>query len=516
MRSRIPTLSFSPVSARDGEAPQPGQRWRRFICPPREAGSRAHQLEISWQNSLGMTVLGLVGLLYASARCLAHLLFLGAAGGFGSRVGLFSIAMGIAGLVALLGSRWALGRRLARPAVGLLLVALSGVVGLASGLAPLPSRLPTVSGPAPLLLLLTVGLMAFRPLQILALSTGVTLAAGSAALLVGAPRAIVLSISLEVALLSVAAMVFGALLYQLRWGIIDRRLELLAQRDYLRSRTKSLEDDNQRLRAQRSHVLDVAESSKLQSLSGLAAGLAHEINNPVGSLYANVDVIERAVRNLRERFESGDCPPLADDRKVRRSLEVLGRTLPITREAMARVTAVVESLESFAHLDRAPRLPVDLREGMDGALSLLSFRLGEKIGVTRDYAPELREVIADGERLHQVFMSLLCNAVQAIDGSGQITVGLFEDRQRGQVVIRVADTGAGIPEDVLPRIFEPGFTTRGVGVGTGLGLAIAYRIIEAHGGTIEVDSEVGVGTRVTVRLPLGITPPGIELDSPVA
>jgi signal transduction histidine kinase len=502
MRSQLPTLSFAPVSPREGEAPPSGQRWRHFLRPPREAESRAHQLEISWQNSLGMTILGLVGLLYAIARCLAYGLSSEAQSGFGAGVGHFSIGMGIAGFLALLGSRWTVGRRFARPAVGLLLVALSGLIGLASGLTPLSLGMPTVSGPAPLLLLLTVGLMAFRPLQILLLSIGVTLATVGAALLAGAPQTMLVSISLEVALLSLAALVFGALLYQLRWGIIERRLQLLEQRDYLRTRTKSLEDDNERLRAQRSHVLDVAESSKLQSLSGLAAGLAHEINNPMGSVYANVDVMERAVRNLRQRFDSGECPTLTDDRKVKRSLEVLDRTLPITREAMARVTAVVDSLESFARLDRAPRVPVDLREGMDGALSLLSFRLGETIEVQRDYGSELPKVVADGERLHQVFMNLLCNAVQAIDGSGRITVSIAEDPPGEEVRIRVSDTGAGIPKEALPRIFEPGFTTRGVGVGTGLGLAIAYRIVEAHGGTIEVDSEVGEGTSVTLRLPV--------------
>lgn len=247
-------------------------------------------------------------------------------------------------------------------------------------------------------------------------------------------------------------------------------------------------------------VVRAATSSRTQSLATLAGGVAHEVNTPLGSLRANIDSTRRAVDALRDYVQSAKCASAADER-LQRALRVLDDTLPRMTEAAGRIGEVVQALGAFARLDRAPFTAIDLHQSIDVALELLRRKMGEAVEVVRDYG-ELPPVSCHAEGIHQTLLAVLCNAVQAVGTAGTITITTRTRDDR--VTVRIADDGPGISPEHLPRIFDPGFTTRprGVVVGAGLGLAIAYRTVEDHGGTIEVHSKQDQGTAVTIELPV--------------
>jgi len=166
----------------------------------------------------------------------------------------------------------------------------------------------------------------------------------------------------------------------------------------------------------------------------------------------------------------------------------------------ARVSALVAAVKSYSYMDQAPLQDVDLHEGLENTLTILGYKLKKGVTVTRAYDRSLPRIRAYGSELNQVWTNLIDNAVDAMGGTGQLTVRTARDGD--DALVEIADDGPGIPPDVLPRIFEPFFTTKGVGKGTGLGLDIAYRIVVArHHGDIAVHSEPG-NTRFEVRIPL--------------
>ena len=164
-------------------------------------------------------------------------------------------------------------------------------------------------------------------------------------------------------------------------------------------------------------------------------------------------------------------------------------------------------MRNFARLDEAERKPADLHEGLDSTLTLAGHLLKNRITVHREYGT-LPKVECYANQLNQVFLNILVNAAQAIDGPGEITIRTRVEPASsaadagGTVVIEISDSGAGIAPEHLRKIFDPGFTTKGVGVGTGLGLAICYRIVQNHRGSIEVDSTRGHGTTFRITLPV--------------
>jgi len=167
----------------------------------------------------------------------------------------------------------------------------------------------------------------------------------------------------------------------------------------------------------------------------------------------------------------------------------------------ARVTEIVRRLRSFARLDEAELKLADVREGLEDTLALIHHELKHGITVRRNYGDVPPFACYPG-RLNQVFLNILINARQAVGGQGEITITTY--RRGNNACIEIADNGAGIPPEHLARIFDPGFTTKGVGVGTGLGLSICYRIVQDHRGEIKVASQVGVGTRFTIVLPMDL------------
>src|SRR5262249_515595 len=200
------------------------------------------------------------------------------------------------------------------------------------------------------------------------------------------------------------------------------------------------------------------------------------------------------------RRERGGRPPAAGDELTARAVRAAEELTGVTRRAGGRITNIVRELRTFARLDEADRKPVDLHEGIESTLVLINHLIKGRIDVQRHYG-ELPHVECHPNQINQVFMNLLVTACQAMDGDGTISITTWHEPQTRSVNVAFTDTGHGISPQVLARIFDPGFTTKGAGVGTGLGLAICYQIVEAHGGRIGVESIEGKGATFVVSLP---------------
>jgi PAS domain S-box-containing protein len=240
--------------------------------------------------------------------------------------------------------------------------------------------------------------------------------------------------------------------------------------------------------------------SKMASLGSLVAGVAHEVNNPIGAVNSAADVSIRCVDKLIHWLEtSQSLEELKSNPQFCQVLDYLKQNNQITATAGSRIAKIVRSLKNFARLDEAEFQEANLHEGIESTLTLVHHELKNKATVIKEFG-ELPLVHCYPNQLNQVFMNLFVNAAQAIEKEGVIKIKTFSDGSHAYV--KISDTGKGIPPENLPRIFDPGFTTKGVGVGTGLGLSISYNIIQKHKGEIKVDSEVGKGTEFTIKLPI--------------
>lgn len=245
-------------------------------------------------------------------------------------------------------------------------------------------------------------------------------------------------------------------------------------------------------------IADAVSTARLATLGLLLAGIAHEINTPLGALASNHDVLKRALAKLEAILadEVVDADELVE---VRRIVGALAGVMRVNDLAVRRVLSLVSSLRSFGRPDAAAIEPVDLHAGIDAAITLLGHETKDRIEIRREYGT-LPQVECAAQQINQVFMNLLLNAVQAIDGPGVITIRTRSEQDR--VLVAITDTGHGIAPGILERIFEPGFTTKGQRVGMGLGLLIVRQIIDRHAGRIGVESTPGQGSTFTVELPL--------------
>ena len=241
----------------------------------------------------------------------------------------------------------------------------------------------------------------------------------------------------------------------------------------------------------------LVQSEKMASLGNLVAGVAHEINTPVGSIHSNSDLMVRALEKLRDILH--DAPELEGQRELTRILDALENVGRVNQTACERIVSIVRSLKSFARLEAPECREADIHEEIEAALTLVQHELKHRIEVVRDYG-ELPPVECFPNHLNQVFMNLLVNASQAIEDKGRICITTRRDGE--QVRISFQDSGCGIASENIDKVFEPGFTTKAVGHGTGLGLSISYKIVQAHRGNIAVESEVGKGTTFTITLPV--------------
>ncbi len=246
--------------------------------------------------------------------------------------------------------------------------------------------------------------------------------------------------------------------------------------------------------------IQLIQSEKMAALGQLVAGVAHELNTPMGAIHSNNQSQGRALDRLLEKLEGGGF----DAAEQTATLEKLRDMNVVNDAASRRIIDIVANLRKFARLDESDWKKADLREGLDETLSLVEHQTRDRIRVVRSYG-EVPLVGCYPGQLNQVFMNLIVNAIQAIEGEGRIDVECFLDGD--SVAVRVRDDGHGIPEEALSRVFDPGYTTKGVGVGTGLGLSIAYRIAANHGGSLRVKSEVGKGSEFTLRIPVDLPAP---------
>ena len=243
------------------------------------------------------------------------------------------------------------------------------------------------------------------------------------------------------------------------------------------------------------------QSEKMASLGMLVAGIAHEINTPIGAVNSMHDTLTRAYSRLKSEIESRCAHDCTLSERMTPLLTAIDNANAVIQTGTARVTEIVKRLRSFARLDEAELKTVDIHEGIEDTLALVHHEIKNRITVERKYG-DIRPVACFPGRLNQVFLNLLNNARQAIDDKGTITIATRIER--GMLRIDFSDDGRGISEEHLKRIFDPGFTTKGVGVGTGLGLSICYTILEEHHGRIEVASKPGEGTTFTLWIPLNL------------
>jgi two-component system, NtrC family, sensor kinase len=260
------------------------------------------------------------------------------------------------------------------------------------------------------------------------------------------------------------------------------------------------------------------QSEKLAAIGQLAAGVAHEINNPIGFVSSNMSTLEKYLEGLMRLVTAydrlGESTDLASRRseiaKIKQEIdfeflsEDVSALLGESRDGLLRVRKIVQDLRDFSRVDTAERDMADLRNCLDSTLNIVSNELKYRADVVKEYA-EIPLVDCVPSQLNQVFMNLMINAAHAIPADAHGTITLATGSTPEAVWAEIRDNGCGIPPDRISRIFEPFYTTKPVGSGTGLGLSISYSIVRKHGGRIEVDTEPGRGTAMRVWLPLDRT-----------
>ena len=247
----------------------------------------------------------------------------------------------------------------------------------------------------------------------------------------------------------------------------------------------------------------LAVADRMASIGTLAAGIAHEINNPLTYIALNLESVQRTIGAFAARGGTLGAAEAAE----------LYDRIAAALEGTTRVSDIVTGLRRFAHADESPRGPIDVARAIEAAVRLIEHELRLRARLVREQRA-FRNVVGNEGRITQVLVNLLANACQAIpEGQAEhhtITIRSWDERDR--VCISVTDTGAGIPAEVLPRVFDPFFTTKDPGAGVGLGLSICHGIVTASGGTIDIASMRGHGTTITVILPAVV----VEETAPIA
>ena len=245
-------------------------------------------------------------------------------------------------------------------------------------------------------------------------------------------------------------------------------------------------------------------SEKMASLGQLVAGISHELNNPIGFIYANIkqlktytDMIESFTNTLNKSGEKSSDHEKSNE-QITSILSDIKSLIDDTIHGSHMVKNLVDNLRRFSHLDQAQWKEVNIHEGLESSLMILNPEIKNRIKIDKDYIAK-REIECNPGQINQVFLNLLSNAAQAIESKGTISIKTREDEDH--MFISIKDDGSGIPANVLNKIFDPFYTTKDVGKGTGLGLSISYSIIKNHDGRIDVNSTPGKGSEFTVVLP---------------
>ncbi|MGH8459315.1 MAG: sensor histidine kinase, partial [Nevskiales bacterium] len=273
--------------------------------------------------------------------------------------------------------------------------------------------------------------------------------------------------------------------------------------------------------ALKSTQAQVVQSEKMASLGQMVAGVAHEINTPLGFVRSNVDMVGgmfQDIKRLLERYAHTVGlirAPNADDNQITQAFDQLavaeaevdtivldeaGTLLTDSIRGLNQINDLVSNLKDFSRLDRSRMDWFDVNEGLNGTLTISRNQIKDRVEVVKNYG-QVPQIQCAPSQVNQIFLNLITNATQAI-GSGGGQIRLTTRATGGEVQIVFEDTGCGMTPEIMSKIYEPFFTTKEIGKGTGLGLSIVYQIIEEHHGRIEVHSEPGKGSRFTVTLPI--------------
>ena len=267
-------------------------------------------------------------------------------------------------------------------------------------------------------------------------------------------------------------------------------------------RKKTLDDLEEAYRNLRQTQAQLVQSEKMASLGMLVAGIAHEINTPVGAINSMHNTLVRAVDKLKQLISQEHFDTSQNKDKLATAFKLIEDANKVILSGTDRVMNIVRRLRSFARLDEAELKESDIHEGLEDTLTLVHHELKHNIVVEKNYG-QIPPISCFPGRLNQVFLNILINAKQAIKkDKGKIKITTYQREKK--VFIEFEDDGVGIPKDKLKKIFDPGYTTKGVGVGTGLGLSICYQIMQDHRGEILVESEVSKGSKFTVVFPTNL------------
>ena len=274
----------------------------------------------------------------------------------------------------------------------------------------------------------------------------------------------------------------------------------------VKERTHDLEEKNTELASTLKELKNTQDQlimqEKMASLGNLVAGVAHEINTPVGAVKSAADVLSRSLNKIKAVFKSGQtAEDILASQDFQKPFQTLEENTQITTDASERIVKIVKSLKSFARLDEAEYQKADIHEGLDSTLTLINYEMKGRITIHKDYG-EIPEINCYPNQLNQVFMNILMNGIASIEKDGFITIKTFLENEN--LVVQISDNGSGISKENIDKLFDPGFTTRGHGVGTGLGLSISYNIIQKHQGEIKVETEVGKGSTFSIYLPIDL------------
>lgn len=301
-------------------------------------------------------------------------------------------------------------------------------------------------------------------------------------------------------------------------------------RDFLESclkkANKNLEEANENLKQKvEDQAALIVQTEKMASIGILAAGVAHEINNPISFIKSNLSVVKNYFENITDLFHQySGLEDFLDQKDMDNSVKQLNKIRDFKKEydmdmiiqdldeladesidGVQRVKNIVNDLKNFSRIDEAEYKFLNINESIDTTLNILKTQLKYKVTIEKDY-DENAKIKCFPQKISQVFMNLLINAGQAIEEKGfiRISTKMITMGKRASdkfIEIKISDTGAGIPKENLTKLFDPFFTTKPMGEGTGLGLSITYEIIKNHHGQITVESKVGKGTEFTIRLP---------------
>jgi signal transduction histidine kinase len=305
----------------------------------------------------------------------------------------------------------------------------------------------------------------------------------------------------------------------------ERKYRLLAE-----SLEKEVEKKAEKIKETQAQLM---QQEKLAAIGRLAAGVAHEINNPLGFIRSNLGILGEYISDLCELAKEYNSlekafyasennypatkkiePIFQKINAVKKRIDldfIISDTTHIvseSKEGADRIKKIVSDLKEFASIDQPGEIRADINVCIDSALNILAHVFEGKAKIVKDYS-ELPPTTCYRDKMNQVFMNLLLNAADAIKNRGTITITTraHKDNNKPYVAISIADTGEGIPPENLNCVFEPFFTTKDIGNGMGLGLSTSYDIIKSHGGTLNVESQPGRGTVFTIKIPVRLPPP---------